>query len=492
MEEFDLYRDIAERTQGDIYIGVVGPVRTGKSTFIKRFMDLLVIPNIDNNFKKERAKDELPQSAAGKTIMTTEPKFVPNEAVEIKIKDNAKLRVRMIDCVGYLVKGALGYMEGETPRMVTTPWYDHQIPFEEAAELGTRKVISDHSTIGIVVTTDGSITDIPRENYVEAEERVINELKAISKPFVMVLNTTHPLDPETVQLKRDLEKKYDVPVQIIDVMQMREEDINNVLEKVLFEFPVKEINIDLPDWVDSLDMEHWLKRDFFDAVKVAAKDLYKLRDVKPALEKFNEYDFVGDVLVTDMRLGDGVANINMKTKDGMFYQVLGEISGCKIDGESQLLGLMRDMSEAKREYDRVSKALNDVRETGYGLVPPQLDELKLEEPEIVKSGGRYGIKLRASAPSLHMIRADIQTEVSPIMSSERQGEDLVNSLLQQFENDPSKLWQSNMFGKTLEELVKEGLQNKLYRMPEEVQSKIQRTLQKIINEGSGGLICIIL
>lgn len=492
MEEFDLYKDIAERTQGDIYIGVVGPVRTGKSTFIKRFMDLLVIPNIDNNFKRERAKDELPQSAAGKTIMTTEPKFVPNEAVEIKIKDNAKLRVRMIDCVGYLVKGALGYLEGETPRMVTTPWYDHQIPFEEAAELGTRKVISDHSTIGIVVTTDGSITDIPRDDYVEAEGRVIGELKAINKPFVMVLNTTHPLDPDTIQLKRSLEEKYDVPVQIIDVMQMREEDIDNVLEKVLFEFPVKEINIDLPDWVDSLDMGHWLRKDFLDAVKSAAKDLYKLRDVKPTIEKFNEYDFVGDVLITDMRLGDGIANINMKTKDGMFYQVLGEISGCKIDGECQLLGLMRDMSEAKREYDKVSKALKDVRETGYGLVPPQLDELKLEEPEIVKSAGRYGIKLRASAPSLHMIRADIETEVSPIMGTERQGEDMVNSLLEQFESDPSKLWQSNMFGKTLEELVKEGLQNKLYRMPEDVQSKIQRTLQKIINEGSGGLICIIL
>lgn len=492
MEEFDLYSDIAERTQGDIYIGVVGPVRTGKSTFIKRFMDLLVIPNIDNNFKKERAKDELPQSAAGKTIMTTEPKFVPNEAVEIKIRENAKLRVRMVDCVGYLVKGALGYLEGDTPRMVTTPWFDHQIPFEEAAELGTRKVINDHSTIGVVVTTDGSITDIPRENYLDAEERVIKELRSINKPFVMILNTTHPYDPETINLKRNLEEKYDVPVQVVDVMQMRTEDIDNILEKVLFEFPIKEININLPEWVDVLDMDHWLKKDFVDAVKIAAQDLYKLRDVKPVVEKFNDYEFVGEVKIDDLKLGEGIADVNMKTKEGLFYQVLGEISGYRIEGECQLLGLMKDLSVAKKEYDRVSQALKDVREFGYGLVPPQMNELKLEDPEIVKQGGRFGVKLRASASSLHMIRADIETEVSPIVGTEKQGEDLIKSLLEQFENDPTKLWQSNMFGKTLEELVKEGLQNKLYRMPEDVQSKLQRTIQKIVNEGSGGLICIIL
>ncbi|HBM75177.1 MAG TPA: stage IV sporulation protein A [Clostridiaceae bacterium] len=492
MEEFDLYRDIAERTQGDIYVGVVGPVRTGKSTFIKRFMDLLVIPNIENNYKKERAKDELPQSAAGKTIMTTEPKFVPNEAVEIKIKDNAKLKVRMVDCVGYLVKGALGYIEGDGPRMVTTPWYDYEIPFEEAAEIGTRKVINDHSTIGILVTTDGSITEIPRENYIEAEERVINELKAINKPFIMILNTTHPYDPDTVNLKRELEEKYNVPVQIMDVMQMRNEDVDNALEKVLFEFPIKEININLPDWVDALDMSHWLKRDFLDSAKAAAKDMFKLRDLKPTMDKFNEYDFVGDVQIENMKLGEGVADVNMKTREGLFYQVLGEMSGYEIKGETQLLELMKDLSGAKREYDRVAGALKDVRETGYGLVPPQLDELKLEEPEIVKQNGRFGVKLRASAPSLHMIRADIETEVSPIVGTEKQGEELVRSLLDQFENDPGKLWQTNMFGKTLEEMVKEGLQNKLYMMPEDVRFKLQRTLQRIINEGSGGLICIIL
>jgi len=492
MEKFDLYKDIAERTQGDIYVGVVGPVRTGKSTFIKRFMDLLVIPNIDNNYKKERAKDELPQSAAGKTIMTTEPKFVPNEAVEIKIRENAKLRVRMVDCVGYLVKGALGYLEGDTPRMVTTPWFDHQIPFEEAAEIGTRKVIKDHSTIGIVVTTDGSITEIPRENYLDAEERVVKELKDINKPFIIVLNTVHPDDPDTVNLKVTLEEKYNVPVSIVDVMQMREEDIDSILEKILFEFPIKEININLPDWVDVLEMDHWLKKNFFDAVKEAANDLFKLRDIKPIAEKFKSYDFVGSVDIRDMNLGEGSCDIEMKTKDGLFYQVLGQISGYTIEGECQLLNLMKELAVAKREYDRVADALKNVRENGYGLVAPQMDELKLEEPEIIKQGGKYGLKLRASAPSLHMIRADIRTEVSPVFGAERQGEEMVRSLLDQFENDPAKLWQSNMFGKTLEELVKEGLQNKLYRMPEEVQSKLQRTIQRIVNEGSGSLICIIL
>ncbi|KPU44001.1 stage IV sporulation protein A [Oxobacter pfennigii] len=492
MEEFDLYKDIAVRTQGDIYVGVVGPVRTGKSTFIKRFMDLLVIPNIDNNYKKERAKDELPQSAAGRTIMTTEPKFVPNEAVEIKIKDNAKLKIRMVDCVGYLVKDALGYLEGSAPRMVTTPWFDYQIPFEQAAELGTRKVINDHSTIGIVVTTDGSITDIPRENYLDAEERVIKELKYLNKPFVMILNSMHPDNPDTITLKKSLEEKYDIPVQAVDVMQMRVEDIDNLLENVLFEFPIKEINIDLPDWVDVLEMDHWLKRDFLDSVKFAAKDLYKLRDIKPVIEKFNEYDFIGDVEIQDLKPGEGIADVNIRTKDGLFYQVLGEFCGYKIDGERHLLGLMKDLSIAKHEYDRIADALKDVRETGYGLVPPQMDELKLEEPEIVKQGGKFGVKLRASAPSLHMIRADIETEVSPVVGTEKQGEDLVKSLLEQFESDPAKLWQSNMFGKTLEELVKEGLQSKLFKMPEDVQSKLQRTVQKIVNEGGGGLICIIL
>lgn len=492
MENFDIYKDIAERTQGDIYVGVVGPVRTGKSTFIKRFMELMVLPNIENNYKKQRAKDELPQSASGKTIHTTEPKFVPNEAVEINLNENTKFKVRMVDCVGYIVKNALGYMEGENTKMVTTPWYDYEIPFEEAAEIGTKKVINEHSTIGLVVTTDGSITDISREDYVEAEERVVNELKAINKPFIMVLNSQQPYSPESMSLKRELEEKYDIPVQTMDVLNMKEEDITSVFQRVLKEFPIKEINIDMPEWIEKLEVSHWLKIDFIDLVKEMCKNIFKVRDIGKALEGFVDVEFLGSSSVKEVNMGEGTAKIDLKPKPDMFYRILSEVCGSDLGGESDLLEAVKHMHKAKVEYDKVAEALRDVRETGYGLVAPQLTEMKLEEPEIVKQGNRTGIKLKASAPSLHFIRADIETEVSPIMGTERESEEMVKSLLEQFENDPSKIWQSNMFGKSLEILVKEGLQNKLYKMPEDVQIKIQRTLQKIINEGNGGLICIIL
>ncbi|MBI6875067.1 stage IV sporulation protein A [Clostridium aciditolerans] len=492
MENFDIYKDIAERTQGDIYVGVVGPVRTGKSTFIKRFMELMVIPNIENNYKKQRAKDELPQSASGKSIHTTEPKFVPNEAIEISLNENTKFKVRMVDCVGYIVKDALGYMEGENAKMVTTPWYDYEIPFEEAAEIGTKKVINEHSTIGLVVTTDGSITDISREEYVEAEERVVNELKAINKPFIIVLNSGQPYNPETMNLKRELEEKYDVPVQTMDVLNMKEDDITNVFQRVLKEFPIKEINIDMPEWIERLEASHWLKIDFIDLVKDMCKNIFKVRDISKSLEGFVDVEFLGVSNIKEINMGEGTARINLKPKEDMFYRILSEVCGSELGGESDLLEAVKQMHRAKVEYDKVAEALRDVRETGYGLVAPQLTEMKLEEPEIVKQGNRTGIKLKASAPSLHFIRADIETEVSPIMGTERESEEMVKSLLEQFENDPSKIWQSNMFGKSLEILVKEGLQNKLYKMPEDVQVKIQRTLQKIINEGNGGLICIIL
>lgn len=492
MENFDIYKDIAERTQGDIYVGVVGPVRTGKSTFIKRFMELMVIPNIENNYKKQRAKDELPQSASGKSIHTTEPKFVPNEAVEISLNENTKFKVRMVDCVGYIVKNALGYMEGENTKMVTTPWYDYEIPFEEAAEIGTKKVINEHSTIGLVVTTDGSITDISREDYVEAEERVISELKSINKPFIMVLNSQKPYSPESMNLKRELEEKYDVPVQTMDVLNMKEDDITSVFQRVLKEFPIKEINIDMPEWIEKLEASHWLKVDFIDLVKNMCKNIFKVRDIGRALESFVDVEFLGNSNVKEVNMGEGTARIELKPKGDMFYRILSEVCGSELGGESDLLEAVKHMHKARVEYDKVAEALRDVRETGYGLVAPQLTEMKLEEPEIVKQGNRTGIKLKASAPSLHFIRADIETEVSPIMGTERESEEMVKSLLEQFENDPSKIWQSNMFGKSLEILVKEGLQNKLYKMPEDVQIKIQRTLQKIINEGNGGLICIIL
>ncbi len=492
MEDFDIYKDIADRTQGDIYVGVVGPVRTGKSTFIKRFMEIMVLPNIDNSYKKQRAKDELPQSSSGKSIHTTEPKFVPNEAIEINLNEGTKFKVRMVDCVGYIVKSAAGYMEGEEAKMVTTPWYDYEIPFEEAAEIGTKKVINEHSTIGLLVTTDGSITDIERGDYVEAEERVVNELKSINKPFIMVLNSQHPFDPDTVALKKELEGKYDVPVQTMDVLNMKEDDITNVFQRVLKEFPIKEINIDMPEWIEKMDPSHWLKLDFIGLVKDMCSNIYKVRDITKSLESFKDIEFIGKSMVKEINMGEGTARIDLTPRKDLYYKILSEVCEKKIEGESDLLNIVKEMHSAKVEYDKIAGALKEVKETGYGLVAPQLSEMKLEEPEIVKQGNRFGVKLKASAPSLHFIRADIETEISPIMGTERESEEMVKSLLEQFESDPSKIWQSNMFGKSLEILVKEGLQNKLYKMPEDIQIKIQKTLQKIINEGNGGLICILL
>jgi len=492
LDNFDIYKDIAERTQGDIYVGVVGPVRTGKSTFIKRFMELMVIPNIDNPHKKERAKDELPQSGSGKSIHTTEPKFVPNEAVEIEFEGGTKFKVRMVDCVGYIVKGALGYAEGESPKMVTTPWYDYEIPFEEAAEIGTKKVINEHSTIGLLVTTDGSITGIDREEYLEAEGRVVDELKSINKPFIMVLNSSNAAAPETEVLARELEEKYDVPVQVMDVINMKEEDIANIFQRILREFPVKEINIDMPEWIENLSSKHWVKVSFMKFLKDMCKDIFKVRDINKSLLSFKEVDFLDYAKLDEMNMGEGTARVNIVPKPELFYKILGETCDCEIKGENDLLTLMGEFSRAKVEYDKISEALKDVKEKGYGLVAPQLSEMTLEEPEIVQHGGRYGVKLKASAPSLHFIKADIQTEISPIMGTEKQSEDFYKSILEQFENDKSQIWQSNMFGKSLEVLVKEGLQNKLFKMPDDVQVKIQKTLQRIINEGNGSLICIIL
>lgn len=492
MESFNIYKDIAERTQGDIYVGVVGPVRTGKSTFIKKFMDLMVIPKIDNSYKKERAKDELPQSGSGKGIHTTEPKFIPNEAVEISLEEEIKFKVRMVDCVGYIVKAALGYLDGENAKMVNTPWYDYEIPFEDAAEIGTRKVITDHSTIGLVVTTDGSITGINREDYVEAEERVISELQSINKPFIVILNSSRANSTETKALRKELEEKYKVTVQTMDVFNMTDGDVEEVFRHVLKEFPVKEINIDMPEWIERLDSSHWLKKDFFNIVKGMAKDIDKIRDIKTSLEGFGDGEYFGESNLLEIDLGIGTARVLIKPRDGVFYNVLSEVCDLEVASESELLSLIKELNDAKIEYDKVKEALSEVKETGYGLVPPQLSEMKFEEPEIVKQGTKFGVKLKASAPSLHLIKADIKTEISPIMGSEKESEELVKALLEQYENDPASLWQSNMFGKSLEVLVKEGLQNKLYKMPEDVQNKIQKTLQKIINEGNGGLICIIL
>ena len=492
MENINVYEDIAKRTDGDIYVGVVGPVRTGKSTFIKNFMDLLVIPNIENEYKKERATDELPQSASGRTIMTTEPKFVPNEAVEITIGDNIKLRTRLVDCVGYLVNNAIGYLEDDMPRMVKTPWSDEEMPFEQAAEIGTKKVIEEHSTIGIVMTTDGSFTDIPREDYVNAEERVVNELKSLNKPFVIVLNSENPNSEYTKELARNLELKYETTVICINCSELTLDDINNIFSKVLYEFPINQININFPKWIDILDESHPLKCTLLTDLKSAFEKVKILKQIDTCIQNLSSSEVIQKTCVDKIELGTGSVYISIVLKETLFYSVLTEISGVSISNDGDLFKTMAEFSEVKKEYDKISFALEEVKAKGYGIVTPSIDELILDEPEMVKQGSRFGVKLKAKAPSIHMIRADIETEVSPIVGSEKQSEELVNYLLSEFENDPKKIWESNIFGKSLHELVNEGLQSKLAHMPEDAQIKLQETLERIVNEGSGGLICIIL
>lgn len=491
MQEYSIYQDIAQRTQGDIYIGVVGPVRTGKSTFIKQFMDLKVLPNIDNAFKKERAKDELPQSASGRTIMTTEPKFVPNEAVSINI-DNAECSVRLIDCVGYMVKGALGVIEDGEMRMVQTPWDVNPIPFNTAAEIGTQKVIHEHSTIGLVITTDGSITDIPREEYIDAEERVIKELKEINKPFVVLLNSAHPRGANAKELQQRLQEKYGVPVMAVSCLDLDETDIANILETILYEFPLKEIGINLPKWLDALSNTHPLKDQIYSTLRETLKNVKKIREAKTAVSDIGSYDYAKEAKIMNIDLGSGTMKVEIVAPDNLFYQIISGITGFEITGEDKLVTLLSELKEVKIKYDKIAYAISEVDAKGYGIVCPTIDELSLEEPQIVKQGNRYGVKLKASAPSIHMIRAEIETEVCPIVGTEKQSEELVHYLLNEFETDPKKIWDSNIFGKSLHELVNEGLNNKLSHMPEESRFKLQETLQRIINEGSSGLICIIL
>lgn len=492
MENSNLYQDIQSRTDGDIYVGVVGPVRTGKSTFIKRFMDLLVIPNIENEYKKERAKDELPQSAGGRTIMTTEPKFVPNEAVQINLGDNLKFKARLVDCVGYLVNNAIGYLEDDVPRMVKTPWSDEEIPFEKAAEIGTKKVIDEHSTIGILITTDGSFSDIPREDYIEAEERVVNELKALNKPFVIVLNSSDPSSEYATQLSEKLEEKYGVSVLPLNCSELDIEDINNMFSKILYEFPIEQINLSLPKWVNTLDDSHWLKQSLYSDIKNSFSNIRVLKEVKPCVDNISSTDIINNSVLQEINLGNGNINISIELKDNLFYQILSDMTGVSISDEGELFSVLTSFSQTKKEYDKISYALESAKATGYGIVTPGMEDLILDEPEMVKQGSKFGVKLKATAPSLHIVKANIETEVSPIVGSEKQSEELVNYLLSEFESDPQKIWESNIFGKNLHELVNEGLQNKLSRMPEDAQGKLQETLERIVNEGSGGLICIIL
>lgn len=487
-----IYQDIATRTGGDIYLGIVGPARTGKSTFIKRFMESMVLPNIENAYQRERARDELPQSGSGRTIMTAEPKFVPEEAVEVKMDGGGSFSVRLIDCVGYMVPGAVGQFEDDMPRMVHTPWFDEEIPMAEAAELGTRKVIGEHSTIGILITTDGSITEIAREDYVGAEERVIDELKEVGKPFLILVNSVHPYAERTQALCKDLEARHGVTCLSVNCLELGQKAVGEIMGELLYEFPLGELAIYLPDWVSALQAEHPIKTRVFEAIRASMEDMGKLRDMEHAIGKMEECDLVDRAQLTAMQLGNGNCTAQIELPRGLFYETMTQETGFPIRDDGELLHLLLEMAKLKREYEKVGAALEAVRATGYGIVVPTAEELVLEEPEIVKQGGRYGVKLRASAPSIHMIRADIQAEVAPIVGNEKQSEDMLSFLLSEFEEDPAKIWDSNIFGRSFHELINEDLNGKLKRMPEEARMKMQETLERIINEGSGGLICIIL
>lgn len=492
MDNLNIYESIAERTQGDIYIGVVGPVRTGKSTFIKRFMDLLVIPNVTNSYIKERINDELPQSGSGRTITTTEPKFVPAEAISLELPGHVNFKVRMVDCVGYLVNGALGHTEDGKSRMVHTPWQETQIPFEEAAEIGTRKVISEHSTIGILVTTDGTIGEIERENYVTAEERVVKELKELNKPFVIVLNSIEPEGANAQDLKGKMEERYHVPVVPVNCARMSRETLNHILADVLYEFPVAQINFHLPGFVEGLSNEHWIKDTMIRNIKGWSQTFDTIHDIKNTIQILEDGQVVAEVSVSNINLGTGVIDITVNMIDGLYYKVIEEIMGQEVQNDRQFFSLIKEFSQDKRSYDKLKAAMDQVEETGYGIVQPKLSEMLLEEPEIFKQGNKFGVRLKAKAPSLHIIKTDITTEVSPVVGSERQSEDLIKYLLSEFENDPSKIWDTNIFGKSLYEMVTEQMESKLSNVPDNIRYKVQRSLQKISDEGKDYFVCIII
>ncbi len=492
MTKTSIYDSIAERTGGDIYIGIVGPVRTGKSTFIKNFMETIVLPNIEDASKKERATDEIPQSASGRTIMTTEPKFIPEEAVKLKFGDSMECRIRMIDCVGYVVPSSLGYIENSQPRMVKTPWFEEEIPFNMAAEVGTRKVITEHSTIGLVVTTDGSFGEIPRQEYEKAEKQVIDELRELEKPFVVVLNCKEPESRSSKELARKMSEDYSVSVIPVNCLEMTGEEIDSIITRLLYEFPIREMVFDFPGWISALEKEHRLKGDIFDAIIRAAADVRKVRDTDIFFSKVRENDSIDHCGVIGVNLSKGSVRAEIKVRSELYYEILSEKTGFRIDGEKELMRILVELSQKQTEYERFRTALEEVEATGYGIVMPTMNELTLEDPEIMKQGGKYGVRLKASAPSIHMLKANINTEVAPLVGTESQSEELIMYLLKEFEENPSKIWESNIFGKTLNSLVNEGLHNKLYHMPAEARMKLQETLERVINEGCSGLICIII
>lgn len=490
MESFQLYKDMKARTNGEIYIGVVGPVRTGKSTFIKRFMDLLVLPNMADEHAKERTKDELPQSASGTTIMTTEPKFVPKEAAEIRLAEDVDVKVRLIDCVGFMVEGASGHTENDAERQVKTPWFEYEIPFTKAASIGTQKVIHDHSTIGIVVTTDGSIGNLPRENYVAAEEKTVQELRSIGKPFVMLLNCKKPYTEEAKLLKEELEGKYQTSVLCVNCEQMKEEDVHNIMRQVLFEFPISEVEFFIPKWVEMLSREHVIKQDLLRTVREMMAGLKDIRSAASGIPKVDS-EYIEKIQIDKIEMDSGKVRIQIRFDQKFYYEVLSELTGTKIQGEYELVSVMKELAAMKTEYTQIKDAFADVKMKGYGVVSPKREEIRLESPVIIKQGNKFGVKIRSEAPSIHMIRANIETEIAPIVGSEQQAQDLVNYIKAESETEDG-VWSTNIFGKSVEELVMDGMRGKMSMINDESQLKLQDTMQKIVNESTGGLVCIII
>lgn len=490
MELFDVYKDIEARTNGEIYLGIVGPVRTGKSTFIKRFMDLLVLPKMEDEHSRQRTKDELPQSASGRTIMTTEPKFVPKDAAEIKLTEDIAVKVRLIDCVGFMVNGASGHMENEEERMVKTPWFEYEIPFTKAAGMGTQKVIRDHSTIGIVITTDGSICDLKREAYLEAEERTIKELQSIGKPFIVLVNSKKPYSAEAKQVAEEVQNKYQVTTMTVNCEQLREEDIHRIMQNVLLEFPISEVQFYIPKWVEMLPRDHKIKVDLIHYLRELLNQLSEIKDASNGVE-VNGSEYMGELKVDQIEMDTGCVKIQIPFAEKYYYEMLTDMTGMNINGEYELIRMMKELAELKQEYEEVKDAMHSVKMRGYGVVRPNRDEIRLEEPSIIKQGSKYGVKIHSEAPSIHMIRANIETEIAPIVGSEQQANDLVNYIKENSQTDEG-IWSTNIFGKTIEELVTDGMKNKIAMINDESQQKLQDTMQKIVNDSNGGMVCIII
>ena len=491
MEKYEILKNIAKRSGGDIYLGVVGAVRTGKSTFIKRMVETLIVPNIENEYEKKRALDEIPQSAAGKTIMTTEPKFVPNNTAKIKI-DDVTCNIKLIDCVGYMIDKAIGATDENGPRMVKTPWYNEEIPFTEAAEIGTEKVIKEHSTIGIVITTDGSIGDFKREDYIDAETRVINELKSIGKPFIVILNSTHPTLPETEKLAKDLEYEHNIPVLPISIETMNEKDMYNILREALYEFPVLEVRINMPEWISILNPDNKIKKSYIESIKESIIEIDKIKDVEKITNKLLENEYIEKCYLSEIDTSTGIITVNITAPEELYNKTLKEIINIDIKNKADLLYLFQEFNTAKKEYDQIKYALNMVKQTGYGIATPSLDDMKLDKPEIIKQGPRYGVKLKAVAPSIHMIKVDVESTFEPIIGSEIQCKELIDYLMKDHDKNQNEIWKSEIFGRSLDTIVQEGIQSKINLMPDNIRFKLQNTLTRVVNKGSNNVITIVI